>query len=53
MKVKRQKKSVKAMRLPEVAAKAMERNYYRSGVVTGDTLLSTAAKQVTVEPIKS
>ncbi len=41
-------KSVRAMRLPRVEAKIMERSYQRAGVVAGGTLLSSGARQATV-----
>lgn len=41
-------KSVKAMGLPDVAEKIMNRSYQRSGVVAGGTLLSSRARQATV-----
>lgn len=42
------RKSVRAMRLPDVTAKIMNRSYQRSGVVAGGTLLSSGARQATV-----
>jgi len=44
----RKSKSVKAMGLPDVTDKIMDRSYQRSGVVAGGTLLSSGARQVTV-----
>jgi uncharacterized protein (DUF4415 family) len=38
-------KSVRAMKLPRVGSKIMERSYQRSGVVAGGTLLSSGARQ--------
>ena len=45
---KQVRKSVRAMALPEVSEKIMQRSYQRSGVVAGGTLLSSGAKQATV-----
>lgn len=42
------RKSVKAMGLPDVDGKIMNRSYQRSGVVAGGTLLSSGARQATV-----
>jgi antitoxin HicB len=44
-KSKSKSKSVRAMKLPRVASKIMERSYQRSGVVAGGTLLSSGARQ--------
>jgi hypothetical protein len=41
-------KSVRAMGLPRVEAKIMERSYQRAGVVAGGTLLSSGARQATI-----
>ena len=45
---KAKRQSVKAMALPEVAEKIMQRSAQRSGVVGSGTLLSSGAKQATV-----
>ena len=41
-------KSVRAMGLPDVDTKIMNRSYQRSGVVAGGTLLSSGSRQATV-----
>ena len=48
MTTNKKSKSVKAMGLPDVTEKIMNRSYQRAGVVAGGTLLSSGARQVTV-----
>jgi hypothetical protein len=45
---KMKKRSVRAMALPDVAEKIMQRSYQRAGVVGGGTLLTSGARQATV-----
>jgi multidrug efflux pump subunit AcrA (membrane-fusion protein) len=48
LKAEAKSKSVRAMKLPRVDTKIMERSYQRAGVVGGGTLLSSGARQATV-----
>jgi hypothetical protein len=41
-------KTVRAVGLPDIAKKIMNRSYQRAGVVAGGNLLSSGARRVTV-----
>jgi uncharacterized protein (DUF4415 family) len=55
LKAMNKSKSVRAMGLPDVTKKIMNRSYQRSGVVAGGTLLSSGVRQVDVgfRPVKA